>query len=195
MFCIVFCHSFAFNINTFDMKYIKHSPTKKDIKIWIAFFLIIVIPIFLGFYLEPKSPILLMSLFLILGFFIFNLIIRKSLSFKRYFTSPYNFLTSKIYFEKSFDIPKELMFEKLIEVLKGSNFKLTETDKQRFQILAITSISLKSWGENLYISIESFQNKTIMKFSSVTLFQIYDWGKNEKNYYDLLQQIESSLIV
>lgn len=178
------------------MKYIKHSPTRKDIKIWVALLLLIVIiPGFLGYYLEPKNPIILITSFMIIGFFIFNLVVRKSLSFKKYFTHPYNFLTSKVNSEKVFDIPKELMFEKIIEVLNGSKFKLIEADEHRFEILAITTISFKSWGENLYISFYTTGNETIMKFCSVTLFQIYSWGKNEKNYDDLLEQIESSLTV
>lgn len=196
MFYIVFYFSFASKIKTFVMKYIKHSPTRKDIKIWVALLLLIVIiPGFLGYYLEPKNPIILITSFMIIGFFIFNLVVRKSLSFKKYFTHPYNFLTSKVNSEKVFDIPKELMFEKIIEVLNGSKFKLIEADEHRFEILAITTISFKSWGENLYISFYTTGNETIMKFCSVTLFQIYDWGKNEKNYDDLLEQIESSLTV
>jgi hypothetical protein len=145
--------------------------------------------------LEPENPGLMISIFFILGFFIVNLIIRKSLSFRKYFTSPINLLTSKVCSEKTFDIPKALMFEKVIEVITHSKFKLVEADQDRFEILAITSISFKSWGENLYIRFESVGNETIMKFCSVTLFQIFSWGKNEKNYDDLLNEIDRSLTI
>lgn len=186
----------ASNINYFTMKYITHTPTRNDIKIWVALFLMIfIIPGYLGYYLEPENPIVLITSFAIIGFFIFNFVVRKSISFKGYFTHPFNFLTSKVYSEKTFDIPKELMFEKIVEVLNDSKFKLIESDKQLFEILAITSISFKSWGENLYISLDTSGNETRMKFCSVTLFQIYAWGKNEKNCDDLLEQIESSLTV
>jgi len=87
------------------------------------------------------------------------------------------------------------MFEKIIEVIKDSKFKLIEADKDRFELLAITPISFTSWGENLYISFETRGNETIMKFCSSTLFQIYSWGKNEKNFTDLLNEIESSLTI
>ena len=157
--------------------------------------LIILISGLSAYYLKPNNPIMMTFLFLIVGFFIFNLIIRKSLSFKNYFTSQYNLFTTKIREEKSFDISKELMFEKIIEVINNSDFKLVETDKDKFEILAISTITFKSWGENLYISFESKGNETIMKFCSSTLFQIYSWGKNEKNYDDLLNEFESSLIV
>lgn len=158
-------------------------------------FLIMLISGLSTYYLKPDNPIMMTFLFLIVGFFIFNLIIRKSLSFKNYFTSQYNLFTTKVRSEKSYDIPKELMFEKIIEVINHSDFKLVETDENKFEILAISKITFKSWGENLYISFETKGSETIMKFCSSTLFQIYSWGKNEKNYEDLLNEIESSLII
>ena len=177
------------------MKYITHKPTLKDIRIWIALSVLIGLPILIGNYLEPENPVFMVTIFLIVGFFIFNFVIRKSLSFKNYFTNKYNFLTSKVRSEKAYDISEELMFEKIIEVINDSNFKLVETDKDRFELLAITPISFISWGENLYISFETRGNKTIMKFCSATLFQIYSWGENEKNFTDLLNEIESSLTI
>jgi hypothetical protein len=138
---------------------------------------------------------LLTTFFLIVGFFIFNFAIRKSLSSKNYFTNNYNLFTSTVRYEKSFDLSKELMFEKIIEVLSNSDFKLVETSKSKFEILAISKITFKSWGENLYISFETSGNETTMKFCSVTIFQIYSWGKNEKNYTDLLNEIENSIII
>jgi len=158
-------------------------------------FLIVLISGLSHYYLKPNNPIMMAFLFLIVGFFIFNLIIRKSLSFKSYFTSRYNLFTTKVRSEKSYDIPKELMFEKIIEVINQSDFKLVETDENKFEILAISKITFKSWGENLYINFETKGNETIMKFCSSTLFQMYSWGKNEKNNDDLLNEIESSLIV
>jgi len=157
--------------------------------------LIILISVLITHYLKPNNPIMIVFLFLILGFFIFNLIIRKSLLFKNYFTNPYNLFTTKVHYQKSYDIPKELMFEKIIEVINNSGFKLVEINKEKLEILAISTITFKSWGENLYISFEANGNRTIMKFCSATLFQMYSWGKNEKNYDYLLNNIENSLIV
>ncbi len=157
--------------------------------------LIMLITGLFAYYLNNNNPIQKVIIFLILSFLILNLIIRKSLSFKSYFTSPYNFLTSKVHYQKTYDIPKDLMFEKIIEVINNSNFKLVETNKENLQILAISKISFKSWGENLYISFEMGENGTILKFCSSTLFQVYSWGKNEKNYEDLLNEIETSLTV
>lgn len=177
------------------MKYITHKPALKDIRIWIALAIVFVLPFLIGNYLDPGNPVLLVTIFLIVGFFIFNLVIRKSLSFKNYFTHRYNLLTSKVRAEKSFDIPKELMFEKVMEVINDSKFTLAEADRERFEILAIAPISWFSWGENVYVSFETSGDETVMKFCSATLFQIYDWGKNEKNFSHLMDEFESSLTV
>jgi hypothetical protein len=70
-----------------------------------------------------------------------------------------------------------------------------DTDKNNFEILAISTITFKSWGENLYISFETIGDQTVLKFCSSTLFQLYSWGKNEENYNALLNEIESSLTI
>lgn len=157
--------------------------------------LIVLISSLIPYYIRTNNPIMMTVLFLIVGFFIFNLVIRKSLSFKNYFISPYNLFTAKVHYQKTYGIPRGLMFEKIIEVINNSGFKLVETNKEKLEILAISTITFKSWGENLYISFETNGNETVMKFCSTTLFQIYSWGKNEKNYDELLNDIENSLIV
>lgn len=183
-------------LKTFIMKYIRHTPTLKDITIWFAVLaLLFVIPVLSSSLLEPESPGLMIIPLIILAFFIFNLAIRRSLYFKNYFTSRYNLLTSKMRSEKTFDISKPLMFEKIIEVIENSTFKLVEADRAHFEILAITKITYKSWGENLYISFATNGDETTIKFCSVTLFQITSWGKNQKNYNDFLNEIESSLTI
>lgn len=177
------------------MKYITHTPKKKDYIIWFAVFaIIIVISGLSGFFLVKEDWFFILPL-AILAIFIFNILIRKSLSFKSYFTSPLNILTSKTRSEVSFSISRELMFDKIIEVINDSKFKLTKADRHNYEILATSRISWLSWGENIYISFEDKGDETIMRFCSATLFQIYSWGKNKRNYDNLLKEIEDSLTV
>ncbi|WP_027420890.1 hypothetical protein [Crocinitomix catalasitica] len=145
--------------------------------------------------LKPYYPIKFIVLFLFIGFFIVNILIRKSLIFKKYFTSQYNFLTSKIESKHTYDIPIDLMFEKAIEVISNSQFKLVDTNKETMEVLAISKISFKSWGENIYLRFEPNGDKSIMYFCSTTLFQSYSWGKNESNNSVLFNEIEASLTV
>lgn len=178
------------------MKYIEHRPRHQDIKIWVAIlFLIVLIPLISGYFLRSESPLAWIPLGLIITFLLFNLLVRKSLAFKNYFTSPYNLLTAKVRFEQRFDIPQELMFNKIIEVVNDSPFTFVAADKERFELLATSGISFQSWGENLYISVEKSGDETAMKCCSATLFQLYAWGKNEKNIHKLLDEIEYSLTI
>ena len=132
----------------------------------------------------------------ILSVFIFNFIVRQKLSFKKYFTSKRNLLTTKVYSEHSYGgVPKEIMYEKMIEVFGNSRFRLVDSDNEKLEILAIAKTSLLSWGENLYISFEIRGDETIMELCSVTVFQIYAWGKNEENLDNLLAELEDSLII
>jgi len=164
----------------------------KDILVLI---LISLISSFILYYLKSNNTFIIIFIFLTIGFFIFNFTIRKSLKFKSYFTSKYNLFTTKFRYKKSYDISRDLMFEKVIEVVNNSNFKLVETDNEKPEILAITTITFRSWGENLYIGFETIGNETIMNFCSTTLFQLYSWGKNEKNYNNLINEIDKSLII
>lgn len=167
----------------------------KNAKHLLVICLIIVVSVLIGHYTQRNSPIVFSSLFIIVGLAIFNLINRNSQSFKPYFMSKYNLFTSKSKFEKTYDIPIDLMFEKTIEVINNSKFHLVWTDSKSFEIMANTKITFRSWGENIYISFEEANGKTKMKFCSAALFQIYAWGKNEENYDTLLSEIENSLIV
>lgn len=182
-------------LKTIKMKYITHIPKKKDFAIWMAICLIILISLTSKFVLSPENWFLILPMSL-LAFFMFNLLIRKSLSFKRYFTSPFNVLTSKNRSQVSLPITRELMFDKIIEVIKDSSFNLITARKDTYEILATTRITWLSWGENLYIELEgNGYDESIMHFCSVTFFQVHAWGKNEKNYTDLMNAIEESFTV
>lgn len=167
----------------------------KNLKHFLVICLIVIASLLIGNYTQPNSSLIFYIPFIILSLAIFNLINRNSPSFQPYFTSKYNLFTSKFKFEKVYDIPIDLMFEKIIEVMNNSKFRLIRTDHKSFEIMANTKITFKSWGENIYINFEEMNGNTRMKFCSATLFQIYSWGKNEENYNKLLIEIENSLIV
>lgn len=131
----------------------------------------------------------------LLGFFVMNVIIRRSLIYKRYFTSRSNPFTNKYRYQQSFDISKELMFEKMEEILRDSKLKLVDSDKEKLELLALSPISFASWGENLYVSFEENNQGTLMELCSTTFFQMYDWGRNKRNCDHLVTEIEDSFTV
>ena len=167
----------------------------KNLKSLLVVVLIIVISALIGLYVQPDNPLLITLIVLIVGLATFNLIVRNSPAFKPYFTSRFNLFTSKVKSENVYDIPIDLMFEKIIEVINHSKFRLIEADNESFEIMANTTMTFRSWGENIYINFEETEGNTKMKFCSATLFQIHSWGKNEENYHELLNRIENSLIV
>ena len=125
-----------------------------------------------------------------------NLILRKHIVFKSYFTSNLNILTSKKKSTLELDFDSELVFGKILEIAKEGKHKLRHADSIKKSILLTTPVSWKSWGENIYIDIEvAPQNKSKVTIQSATLFQSYSWGKNEENLEKLAKSIDNSLII
>lgn len=127
--------------------------------------------------------------------FTFNLCVRRSLYFKPYFLSKFNIFSAKSGSRFEIDIPVDLAFDKIKEVIADSPLKLIKADRNKHEILAISNISFSSWGENIYFSFEEIENRTIVKFDSAALFQIYTWGKNETNYKVFSEKLEQSFTI
>lgn len=125
----------------------------------------------------------------------FNFLVRNFASFKPYFLSKWNFLTSKYEASISSEIPPKLMFQKMIEVLSETDLHVKSVDADRLEIFATTSVTFRSWGENIYIEFEKNEKQTVMNFYSATVVGIISWGQNEKNYNRLLSRFEDSLTV
>lgn len=125
---------------------------------------------------------------------LFNFMIRKRLSFENYFRSPMNVWT--LVFTKIYDIelPKDLLYAKLDEVLRTNGFSLVNKDDQKHKLLAITKFNFWSWGENLYVKINEHNNKTSIEFCSASVFSI-TCGRNKRNFEKLVEGLDNALIV
>lgn len=165
---------------------------KDTLKLISAILLIIFIGL-LSLYISGKSMIIL--IFSLLFLFAFNLLLRKIPTFKPYFTSSFNIFTSKYRSTISYDIPPDLMFAKVVEEIEHSDFKIVEAREDTFQIFAISSISWKSWGENIYIDVKEENGVSTLNFCSTTFFQIYSWGRNKQNFTRLINRIEDALVI
>jgi hypothetical protein len=158
--------------------------------------------IFIGFYSgdlivgDNKNYYYVGVILVFATLFLFNLIVRSNPKFKRYFISPWNVFSSSYSVEEVYDMPQELLYEQLKEVLEKSFFVLKYTNNRNMELMAKSSFCWKSWGENIYITIrKNEKNETVMNFYSVALMQIYSWGKNEENYKLLTNSIEDSLTI
>ena len=147
-------------------------------------------------FLQRKHPEAMYVLGAIMGgLLIFSLLVRRSIRFKPYFTSRYNFLTSKIRHQKEFDLPKDILFDKIIEVLTEAGFKMQHADKAAGTLFATTGVSFYSWGENIYLDLTEKNGFTKVDFCSSCFFAITSWGRNEKNYERMLDTFENSMII
>jgi len=146
--------------------------------------------------LQKKAPELVIGMAVLSTFlFLFSMIVRNSISFKPYFTSRYNVLTSKVRHQVEYDLPKDILFEKMKEVLTEAGFKVRHADKDAGILVATSAISLYSWGENIYVDITESSGKTKVDFCSACFFGIVSWGRNEKNYERMMETFENSLII
>ena len=112
------------------MKYIKHVLVVLAILVFSFLF-----SFFARSYNNGINSIGLILAICLFSFFIFNLIVRKIAWFKPYFTSKYNFFSTKYRTKIEFDIPKDLMFKKVIEVLENSKFKIQSVNEDKFEVL------------------------------------------------------------
>jgi len=104
---------------------------------------------------------------------------------KLYFTSYYNG-------KKEITSNEESIKIQILRTLKKSNFKRIKEDNGIFY--AITIPTIWSFSEIIKVEIlKNSENKFLVKFDSKCLFplQIFDWGKNKKNFSVFFKNLES----
>ncbi|MBI1183350.1 hypothetical protein GC194_03705 [bacterium] len=156
---------------------------------------ILLATVFITKYSSAENPWLIGFVVFSSLLFVTNILIRNSLAFKGYFTSRYNIFTAKYRKKIVVDLPPDLAFEKIKELLEDSEFKLKASDATSRQLLAVTPISLLSWGENLYFDFYPAGNKTEVEICSAAMFQVYTWGRNERNFNRFISSFENSLTI
>ena len=129
------------------------------------------------------------------GLFVLSMLFRTSLTFKPWYTSKYNFLTSKTHYQNEFDLPKDILLDKMKEVLTEAGFKVRNVDRAKGSLFATTPMTFYSWGENIYLDMKEANGVTTVHFLSVCVFGIVSWGKNEKNHDRMLETFENSLTI
>jgi hypothetical protein len=139
------------------------------------------------------SPILLISIL------IFNRVVGAFAWSRPYFMSRYNILSSQVRHQQEFDLPKQLLFEKLMEAIPVIGLEIKYADEKNGNIFATQRKSWASWGENIYLSLTEVNDKTTLDFCSAGIFSGWAFSlsdeSNERNYKDLMQEIEKSLII
>jgi len=144
-----------------------------------------------------NEPILSLCIFAFpIGLLILNLALRKKIRYKNWFTSSIQFLIEKEDRSEESDIPISLLYEKLLEVVNDSEFKLLDQDDKNHRILIGTSLNFWTWGENIYIDlIESEGDSTKVEMTFVTLFGNTSWNRNSQHYSSFMSSFEASLTI
>jgi hypothetical protein len=107
-----------------------------------------------------------------------------------------NFLLERRKSISKSDISVDLLFEKLLEVVDNSAFKLLDSDKENARILCGTSTNFWTWGENIYIDlVKNEEDSTTIEFVSTTLFGGSSWKRNQNNYESFIESFEASLTI
>ena len=147
-------------------------------------------------YLTGETWLSLLVFIPLIGLLIANLFLRKSLRYKSWFLNVVNQLLETKTHYSEIDLSTDLLFEKLLEVIEDSQFKLLDLDKDSFQILCGTSANFWTWGENVYIQLnETKGSTTSVQFVSTTLFGGMSWNRNEQNYKSFIASFEASLTI
>lgn len=143
---------------------------------------------------ESWLPLLIFTI--PIGLLVFNLMIRKSLSYKSWFLNSLNFLLERKFYNQKSEISADLLYDKIIEVIDNSEFQLLDTDKESYSILCGTVTNFWTWGENIYIQIEPNEDETVsIQFVSTTLFGGWSWKRNQNNYESFISSFEDSLTI
>lgn len=81
------------------------------------------------------------------------------------------------------------------EALKNSGFKKIGFDVDENRFYAKTRFSMSSWSEYVEVKIDRSQNETEIEFKSICALptQIYDWGKNKRNYNKFESELKKLL--
>ena len=80
----------------------------------------------------------------------------------------------------------------IMEALKNAGFKKVGVDQDANRFYAQTKFSMSSWTEYIEVVIIEDQSETEIKFKSICAYptQIYDWGKNKRNYKKFEEELE-----
>lgn len=143
-----------------------------------------------------NSPLLGLLVFIIpVTVLIINLSLRKKLTSKSWFLSHLNFFSIRVKRDILSDIPKDLLFEKLKEVVNESNFHVFDSDESSQQILIGTKTNFWSWGENIYVSISEDEAQSLISFTSVSLYGNNFLNAGEKHFSIFQESFEQSLTI
>ena len=108
-----------------------------------------------------------------------------------------NAITSKFETTKKIQGLPQDNLKLILQALKNAGFNKVGIDEDENYFYARTKFSMSSFLEYIEVSYQNTQNKTELKFKSICALptQIYDWGKNKRNFKKFEKEMEKLLNV
>lgn len=105
-------------------------------------------------------------------------------------------ITSKFYSKKLIGGNINENLKRIEQALKNAGFKKIHFNKDKNKFFARTGFSMSSFSEFIELYIKDNQDQTEIEFKSICAFptQIYDWGKNKRNYKKFEKQLEKLIL-
>lgn len=101
-------------------------------------------------------------------------------------------ITSKFEARKKIDGNPNENLKIILEALKNSGFRKVRLDEDDKRFYAQTRFSMSSFSEYIEVSVSHDNLSTELKFKSICALptQIYDWGKNKRNFRRFEKELE-----
>lgn len=94
---------------------------------------------------------------------------------------------------RSYNNPFGKVFKACSTAINNKGWYITHYNKNNGNIVAETKMSLLSWGERIKIKVFKKGTETEVQFTSESLAQIIDWGKNVSNSIAFFEELENVL--
>lgn len=105
-------------------------------------------------------------------------------------------MASKFEAEKNIRDSSDWISNLVSEALQNAGFKNIKFDEEENRFYAQTKVSFWSWSEYIEVKIHTNPLQSELKFKSIcALFtQIFDWGKNRRNWIRFDKELDKLII-
>ncbi len=91
--------------------------------------------------------------------------------------------------EKDFTSSFSLVFHESRNAVEELGWSIEEEDEGRGIIHASTGLSILSWGEDVVIEVKRRNQGVLVRVTSDTKAQLFDWGKSRSNISRFLEEL------
>ena len=106
-----------------------------------------------------------------------------------------NFIIKKRSIEIKYDLSKDIIFEKYLEIIQGTDFEVIYKNEEKGELFLCTVTNLLVWKQNIYLKLIENDGETKVNIDCATINQVVSWGANKQRTDDLIQRMEEAFII